>query len=57
MRTKFGLELEAALKEALAYARGDPNACKVHYPNDATSTLNESPIKLSKEKRTKRKKK
>ena len=62
-RSKLGLELEAALKEALAYAKGEPNNCIVHHPATGIArkvidaSKHESPIKLSKEKPTPKKRK
>ncbi len=52
-RTRLGMELEAALKEALAYARGEPNNCTVHPGDLHGAGAGASPIKLSKEKATK----
>ena len=42
--TKTGQELIESAKEALAFARGEPNECVVHYPNDAVDTDAECPV-------------
>lgn len=39
-----GQQLIDSAKEALAFARGEPNECVVHYPNDTIDTDAECPV-------------
>lgn len=42
--TIAGHRLIASAKEALAFARGEPNDCVAYYPNDTINTDAECPI-------------
>ena len=42
--TKTVQELIASAKEALSFARGEPNDCVVHYQNETVDTDAECPV-------------
>jgi len=44
--TTTGQELIESAKEALAFARGEPNDCVVYYPNEVINTDAECPVIL-----------
>ena len=42
--TKIGQELIESAKEALKFAKGEPNNCVVYYPNEPIDTDAECPV-------------